>query len=84
MFKNSSLQDSEITICKMTVYKKLWYNLQDDSLQGLDMVQFAKHRYGSLQDYSLQDIGMNAISKNMVDGPNLDVIWIYDHKDENA
>ena len=48
------------------------------------MVQFARHRYDSLQGNSLQDIGMNAISKNMVHSFNLNGMWIYDHKNENA
>jgi len=61
----------------MTVCKKLWYGLQDDSLQGLDVVQLARHRYGRLQGNSLQDMGIDAISKNMVHGPNLYGMWMY-------
>ena len=39
----------------------------------------------SLQDDNLQDImGMNVVNKNMVYGLNLDGMWIYDHKVENA
>ena len=58
-------------------------NLQDDNLQDV-MVQFARHRYGNLQGNSLQDMHMNVVSKNIVHSINLDDIWIYDHKYENA
>ena len=55
-----------------------------DSLQDV-MLQFVRFRYDSLQDDSLQDvIGMNTICRNMVHSLNLDSIWIYDHKNENA
>ena len=36
--RHDSLQDLEIIICKMTVCKRLWYSLQDDSLQGSNLV----------------------------------------------
>ena len=39
--KDDNLQDIEKTVCK-----SLWYCLQDDSLQGSDMVQFARHIFG--------------------------------------
>ena len=41
VFQDNNLQDLEIIVCK-----RLWYNLQDDSLQGSDMVQFARHVFG--------------------------------------
>ena len=44
VLKKCNVQDSEMEVYKMTVYKRLWYNLQDDSLQGSDMVQFARDR----------------------------------------
>lgn len=95
-----SLQDSDKTVCKMTVCKMLWYSLQDDSLQDSNMTVskmtvckmlwynlqgiVARHRYDSLQDDSWQDMGMNAVGKNMVHSLNLSSIWTYDHKSENA
>ena len=48
------------------------------------MVQFARHRYGGLQGNSSQDMDLNVVSKNMVHSLNLDGMWIYDHKNENA
>ena len=65
------MQDLDMIVYKMTVCKMLWYSLQDTYMAGL-------------QCNSLQDIGMNAVSKNMVHSLNLDGKWIYDHNDENA
>lgn len=48
------------------------------------MVQFARHWYGSLQDNSLQDMGMDAICWNIVRDPNLDGVGIYGYKNDNA
>jgi len=48
------------------------------------MIQFARHRHGNLLNDRLQDMGMNAIGKTMVHCLNLDGMWTYDHKDENA
>ena len=65
----------------MTVYKI--QILQDDSLQEV-MIQFTRHKHGNLLNDRLQDMGMNAIGKTMVHCLNLDGMWTYDHKDENA
>ena len=48
------------------------------------MVKFVRHKHGSLSNDRLQDMGMNAVDKNIAYSLNLDGIWIYDHKDENA
>ena len=61
----------------MIVCKRLWYGLQDDSLQGLDMVQFTRHIW---QGNNFQDIGMDTVNKNMVHNLNLYGMWIYDYK----
>ena len=43
------------------------------------MAQFARYRYGNLQDDNLQDVDMNTISKDMIHSLNLNPngMWIY-------
>ena len=42
--QDDSMQDLEMAVYKMTVCKRLRYSLQDDSLQGSNMVQFVRDR----------------------------------------
>ena len=53
-------------VCKMLVCKRLWYNLQDVGLQEI-MVLFARNIW--YRD-SLQDMGMDAVKKNMAHNSN--------------
>ena len=41
------------------------------------MAQFARYRYGSLQDNSLHDVDMNAVCKNMIHSFSLNDMWVY-------
>ena len=51
-------------------------NLQDGNLQ-VNMAKFSRYRYGSLQNDSLHDVDMNAVSKNMIHSLNLNGMWRY-------
>ena len=48
------MQDTGMTVCKMAVCKKTWH-----ILQGTDMAVY--------KNDSLQDVDMNAVSKNIID-----------------
>ena len=48
------MQDTGMTVCKMVVCKKTWH-----ILQGTDMAVY--------KNDSLQDVDMNAVSKNIID-----------------
>ena len=56
----------KMIVCKMLVSKRLWYNLQDVGLQEI-MVLFARNIW--YRD-SLQDMGMDAVKKNMAHNSN--------------